>query len=99
MSGKKGMKNYTIEFKSAALKRIDNGEISLRGFCRESGVSRYAVQEWRRMQNGKIVLTSRKKGRSRRKPLTTIEELTAENKELKMENELLRSFLKASGRK
>lgn len=99
MSGKKGQKHYSTEIKAEILKQINNGEISLRAFCRESGISRYAVQSWRRIQNGKVEKVPRKKGRPRVKPLTTLEELAQENKLLKMENELLRSFLQAAGRK
>lgn len=99
MAGKKGMKHYTTEFKAKVLEEIDKGIISLRGFCRESGISRYAVQSWRREQQGKVVKIPRKRGRPRSKPMTTIEELASENKQLKMENELMRSFIEAAGRK
>lgn len=99
MSGKKGQKHYTTEIKTEILERIDKGEISLRAFCRESGVSRYAVQSWRRLQTGKVEKIPLKRGRPRVKPLTIMEEFAQENKRLKMENELLRSFLQAAGRK
>lgn len=99
MSGKKGQKHYPAKTKAEILKRIDDGEVSLRAFCRESGISRYAVQSWRRIQNEKVVKVPRKRGRTRLKLLTTVEEFSQENKRLKMENELLRSFLQAAGRK
>lgn len=99
MAGKKEMKHYGEKFKTDVLKRIESGEMSLRCFCRESGISRYAVQSWRRIQTGKVLYLLKKRGRPRIKPLTTIEELTAENKQLRMENELMRSFLQAAGRK
>jgi len=54
MSGKKGQKHYSTEVKTEILKRIDSVEISLRAFCRESGISRYAVQSQRRIQTGKV---------------------------------------------
>ena len=99
MSGKKGQEHYSAEIKTEILKKIDDGKVSLRAFCRESGISRYAVQNWRRIQNGKVEKVPRKRGRPRAKPLTTLEEFEQENKRLKMENELLRSFLQAAGRK
>ena len=99
MSGKKGQKHYSAEIKIEILERIDRGEISLRAFCRESGISRYAVQSWRRMQTGKVEKVPRKRARPRIKPFTSMEEIAQENKRLRMENELLRSFLQAAGRK
>ena len=99
MSGKKGMKHYSTEYKAEILNEIDSGTITLRGFCRESGISRSVVQNWRRIQTGKVTALPKKRGRPRTKPMTTIEELTAENKQLKMENDLMRSFLQAAGGK
>ncbi|WRS28621.1 transposase [Oscillospiraceae bacterium MB08-C2-2] len=99
MAGKKGMKHYSPKIKEEILNKIDAGEISLRGFCRESGISRYAVQSWRREQSDKTLKIPHKRGRPRTRPLTTLDELRAENKQLKMENELMRSFLQAAGRK
>jgi len=81
------------------LRRIDNGEVGLREFCRTSGISRYAVQSWRRIEQGKVMPKVKKCGRPLTKQLTTIEELRIENERLQMENELLRSFLQAAGRK
>jgi len=41
----------------------------------------------------------KKRGRPRKHPITTLQKLEIENKQLKMEVELLRSFLQAAGRR
>lgn len=48
------------------------------------------------MQKG---IPVKRRGRPRKTPLTTRQELEMENKQLKMEVELLRSFLQAAGRR
>ena len=86
MAGKKGMKHYSAKFKAEVLNQIDSGAISLRQFSREKGIDRSVIQQWRRIENGTVMNLPKKRGRPRSKPLTKLEELTAENRQLKMDN-------------
>ena len=90
MSGKKGMKKYPVGVREEVVERIGAGE-SQRALSREYGISRYAIQCWL-----KEPVLPKRRGR---KPAKTLVEYKAENKRLKMENELLRDFLRSTGRK
>ena len=90
MSGKKGMKKYPIGVREEVLARIRAGE-SQCALSREYGISRRAIQCWL-----KEPVLSKMRGR---KPAKTLAEYKYENKRLKMENELLRDFLRSIGRK
>ena len=70
--------------------RIRTGE-SQRALSQEYGISRYAIQCWL-----KEPVLPKARGR---KPAKTLAEYKYENKRLKMENELLRDFLRSIGRK
>ena len=85
MSGKKGMKKYSVEIREAVVARIRKGE-SQRELSREYGISRYAIQSWLKEPIPK------QRGR---KPAKTLQEYKYENKRLKMENDLLRDFLQS----
>lgn len=89
MSGKKGMKKYPVEIREKVLERIRAGE-SQGSLSREYGISRYAIQSWIK---GNGIPKSRG-----RKPAKTLAEYKYENKRLKMENELLRDFLRLTER-
>lgn len=66
-------------------------EQSQRALSREYEISRRAIQCWL-----KEPVLPKTQGR---KPAKTLEEYKYENKRLKMENELLRDFLRSTGRK
>ena len=90
MSGKKGMKKYPMGIREEVVARIRAGE-SQRALSQEYGISRYAIQCWL-----KEPVMPKARGR---KPAKTLAEYKYENKRLKMENELLRDFLRSIGRK
>lgn len=90
MSGKKGMKKYPVGIQEEVVERICAGE-SQCSLSREYGISRYAIQSWL-----KESIQPKTRGR---KPAKTLAEYKYENKRLKMENELLRDFLRSTGRK
>lgn len=90
MSGKRGMKKYPVGIREEVVARIRAGE-SQCALSREYGSSRWAIQCWL-----KEPVIPKMRGR---KPAKTLAEYKYENKRLKMENELLRDFLRSIGRK
>ena len=90
MSGKRGMKKYPVGIREEVVARIRAGE-SQSAMSREYGISRWAIQCWL-----KEPVIPKMRGR---KPAKTLAEYKYENKRLKMENELLRDFLRSIGRK
>ena len=90
MSGKRGMKKYPVGIREEVVARIRAGE-SQCALSREYGISRWAIQCWLK----EPVLTKMRG----RKPAKTLAEYKYENKRLKVENELLRDFLRSIGRK
>ena len=90
MSGKRGMKKYPVGIREEVGARIRAGE-SQCALSREYGISRWASQCWL-----KEPVIPKMRGR---KPAKTLAEYKYENKRLKMENELLRDFLRSIGRK
>ena len=90
MSGKKGMKKYPMGIREEVVTRIRAGE-NQRALSQEYGISRWAIQSWL-----KEPVIPKMRGR---KPAKTLAEYKYENKRLKMENELLRDFLRSIGRK
>ncbi|NCC16884.1 MAG: helix-turn-helix domain-containing protein [Clostridia bacterium] len=72
-----------------------------RQIAEELGLNKTQIKNWVNRHNKGAVckgigLTPKKRGR---KPAVTLQEYKYENKRLKMENELLRDFLYAAGRK
>ena len=90
MSGKRGMKKYPVGIREEVVARIRAGE-NQRALSQEYGISRWAIQSWL-----KEPVLPKMRGR---KPAKTLAEYKYENKRLKMENELLRDFLRSIGRK
>ena len=90
MSGKRGMKQYPVGIREEVVARIRAGE-SQCALSREYGISRWAIQCWL-----KEPVIPKMRGR---KPAKTLAEYKYENKRLKIENELLRDFLRSIGRK
>ena len=89
MSGKRGMKKYPVGIREEVVARIRAGE-SQCALSREYGISRWAIQCWL-----KEPVIPKMRGR---KPAKTLAEYKYENKRLKIENELLRDFLRSIGR-
>ena len=90
MSGKKGMKKYPEGVREEVVARIRAGK----GQCalnREYGISRYAIHCW--LKEPVLPKTRGRKGTK------TLAEYKYENKRLKIENALLRDFLRSIGRK
>ena len=81
------MKKYPVGIREKVVSRIQAGE-SQRALCRAYGISRRAIQRWLK----ESVLPKTRE----RKPVKTLAEYKHENKRLKMENELLRDFLRST---
>lgn len=90
MSGIKGMKHYPESYKKQVRKDYDQG-MGIRALSRKYGISKYSAARW----CSDTFHTPKKKGRPRTKSLSLEERV----EELERENELLRSFLAAAGRK
>jgi transposase len=95
MSGKKGMPRYGQEMKDRVVQEHSSG-ISVCQLSRQYGISRYAIQSWCGLRKEVEIrhAVPLPKGRPA-KPKTQEQTI----KRLEMENELLRSFLSAVGRK
>ena len=87
------MKKYPAGIREEVVARIRAGE-SQCALCREYGISRWAIQCW--LKEPVLPILPRTRGR---KPAKTLAEYKYENKRLKMENELLRDFLRSTERK
>lgn len=96
MSGKKGMPQYGREMKELVAQAYRSG-ISVRELSRQYGISRYAIQSWCGLRKEVELRHAAPlpKGRPQAKPKTHEQTI----KRLEMENELLRNFLSAVGRK
>ena len=90
MSGKRGMKKYPVGIREEVVARSRAGA-SQCALSRDYVISRWAIQCWL-----KEPVIPKMRGR---KPAKTLAEYKYENKRLKMENELLRDFLRSIGRK
>ena len=90
MSGKKGMKKHPVGIREEVVSRVQAGE-SQNALSQEYGISRWAIQCWL-----KEPALPKTRGC---KPAKTLAEYKYENKRLKMENELLRDFLRSTERK
>ena len=70
----------------------------------ELGLTKVQIKKWitrynHRQSNLRIGIVSKKKGRPRKRPLSSIEEYEKEISRLHMENKLLRDFLHSMERK
>lgn len=97
MAGKKGMRKYPPGIRSEVVERHGKGE-SVNALSREYCISRYAIQTWCGLTLKKQDVPKRR-GRPKKYPITNQKEMQIEIKQLKMEIELLRSFLQAAGRR
>ena len=96
MAGKKGMPHYGKEVKAQMRQEHEEGR-SVRELSREYGISRYAIQSWcgLRVEVNLRNQVPLPRGRRANKPLG----LEKEVRRLRMENELMRDFLKEYGRR
>ena len=99
MAGKKGIKHYPNIIKEEVIRKQRSGE-SVCSLSKEYGISRYAIQSWcgLRPEKESTLKASRKRGRNGKQTLTE-DEKDNEIKRLKMENDLLRTFLQVTGRR
>ena len=98
MSGKKGQKHYSEEIKNEVRRRRAAGE-SLKAISREMGVSKYSVQSWCGLRPETQLRQMAPLPKGRPKAVKTIEDYEKENKRLRMEVELMRDFLRFTGRR
>lgn len=98
LAGKKGMKHYPVNIKVEVVKKLEDGE-SIKKLSRDYGISRYAIFSWAGRGKPNKPAAPKRRGRPRKTPITKQRELELENKQLRMEVDLLRSFLQAAGRR
>lgn len=98
MSGRKGMRHYSEELKEQIRQEIAGGK-SQNEVSREYGISRYTVQSWCGLRPETKLRQEAPLPKGRLGKIKTIEDYEKENKRLKMENELLRDFLRSIERK
>ena len=98
MSGRKGMKQYSEAVKKEVREQIAAGR-SQREVSQEYGISRYSIQSWCGLRPETKLREIAPLPKGRPKASKTIEDYKRENKRLKMENELLRDFLRSTERK
>ncbi len=96
MAGKKGMQHYSEEQKEQIRREMGAGK-SQREISREYGISRYALQSWCGLRKEVEMRHAAPLPRGRRKTTPDTQEQLI--KRLRMENELLRNFLSAVGRR
>ena len=96
MSGRKGMMHYSRELKEQVIQENKRGA-SVVALSKQYGISRYAIQSWCGLRPEVEMRHSSPlpKGRPSKNRTGTEQEV----KRLRMENELLRNFLYAIGRK
>lgn len=100
MAGKKGMVHYPEVMKQEIVNKQKEG-YPVRALSREYGISRYAIQSWCGLRPEKEIAkaTPKRRGRPRRNEILSEKEMNNEIQRLKMENDLLRSFLQVAGRR
>lgn len=104
MSGKKGMKmlRYSDEMKLQIKQMLAQGktqkEVAEYFGLKDRHVVHQILKRERKKEREAIVVP-KQKGRRRQYPPATIMELQKENERLRMENDLMRSFLEALERK
>ena len=96
MSGKKGMSQYSEEMKREIIAKQKEG-VSIRELSRTYGVSRYSIQSWCGLRPEVELRHAAPLPKGR--PSVKSETQDQVIKRLKMENDLLRNFLSAVGRK
>lgn len=93
------MKHYPESIKAQIIKKLGEGR-PLNALSREYGISRWAIYSWTgQAKKVESQVPKKRRGRPRTAPITTQKELEQEYKRLKMEVDLLRSFLQGAGRR
>lgn len=92
------MKQYPLAIKEKVRKQIAAGR-SQKEISREYGISRYSIQSWCGLRPETQLRQIAPLPKGRPKANKTIEDYVKENRRLKMENELLRDFLRFTERK
>ena len=96
MSGKKGMPRYSDETKKMVIEEQKQG-VSICALSCKYGISRYAIQSWCGLRKEVELRHAAPLPKGRPKVNPETQEQTI--RRLQMENELLRNFLSAVGRK
>lgn len=96
MSGKKGMSQYSNEIKERIIAEQKSG-VSVRALSKAYGISRYAIQSWCGLRKEVELRHAAPLPKGRPKVKSETQEQII--RRLQMENELLRNFLSAVGRK
>ncbi len=103
MAGKKGMSNprYSQEMKATIWRMVEEGKTQ-REIAEHLGLKdRFVVHQILKRERNKQNMGEtipRKRGRPSKAPPETIATLKAENERLRMENDLMKSFLELAGR-
>ena len=90
------MRHYQEEAKEQIRQEIAGGK-SQNEVSREYGISRYTVQSWCGLKARDKTAASSLFAQRQARKIKTIENYEKENKRMKMENELLRDFLRFTG--
>lgn len=98
MAGRKGMKAYPKTIKEKVRQEIKAGS-SQRAVSQKYGISRYSIQSRCGLRPETRIRQIAPLPKGQRKAVKTIEDYKRENTRLRMENELLRDFLRLTGRK
>lgn len=96
MSGKKGMPRYSDETKEMVIEEQKRG-VSISALSCKYGISRYAIQSWCGLRKEVELRHAAPLPKGRPKVKSEAQEQII--RRLQMENELLRNFLSAVGRK
>lgn len=104
MSGQKGMKHYSMvildDVKSMKAAGATNREIAEHFNLKDkAAVKGLLRRDKKKQKNLELGIALRRRGRPQKGYMSTEAEKDNEIKRLKMENELLRDFLRISGRK
>jgi len=96
-------RHFTSEEKEK-IERMKNDGNSHREIGESLGYSRMQIKEYfrrlhKKMRTGEDLTVPKRKGRPRKTPITPSQEYEKRIKELEREVELLRSFLRAAGRR
>lgn len=97
MSGRKGMKQYSEEFKEIIRNEIAQGSSQIE-VSKKYGVSRYSIQSWCGLRPETKIRQVAPLPKGRQKKSKSLEDYEKENARLKMENKLLRDFLQLGER-
>lgn len=97
MSGRKGMKQYSEEFKEIIRNEIAQGSSQIE-VSKKYGVSRYSIQSWCGFRPETKIRQVAPLPKGRKKKSKSLEDYEKENARLKMENKLLRDFLQLGER-